>query len=184
MIYEYNLGEGTTVLRPLTEADCNETYLGWLNDCEVNRFLETRWEEQSIDKIVAYVKDIHLSDHSYIFAIEHLEKQQNIHIGNIKIGPINYRYKYADVSYFIGEKSFWGKGIATEAIKTISRFGFDNLSLNRIQAGVVGGNIGSIKALEKAGFKYEGCLREKLFTEEYVNDHLLYGLLKRDISTG
>lgn len=89
MIYEYNLGEGTTVLRPLTEADCNETYLGWLNDCEVNRFLETRWEEQSIDKIVSYVRDIHLSDHSYIFAIEHLEKQQNIHIGNIKIGPIN-----------------------------------------------------------------------------------------------
>lgn len=178
MIYDKCLKGEKVLLRPLDDSDCNLTYLGWLNDAEVNKFLETRWEEQTLPKIKSFVKEINQSTHSYIFAIEY----QGNHIGNIKIGPINERYKYADISYFIGNKDIWGGGIATDAIKTISKFAFEHLLLNRVQAGAFGSNLGSIRVLEKAGFKYEGCLREKIYTERFLDDHLLYGLLSKEVN--
>lgn len=103
-----------------------------------------------------------------------------VHIGNIKIGPIHKFYSYADISYFIGDKNYWGKGLATEAIKSLLKFGFEVINLNKIQAGVFASNIGSIKALEKAGLILEGNFRKQLYTEDLCDDHLFYGILKED----
>ena len=47
------------------------------------------------------------------FAIKTTDK----HIGNIKLGPINWIHRYGDISLLIGDKDYWGKGIATEAIR-------------------------------------------------------------------
>ncbi len=52
-------------------------------------------------------------------------------------------------------KKYWGKGIATESAKACVDFGFKTLSLNRMIAMVLPGNIGSIKVLEKVNFEYE-----------------------------
>ena len=45
-------------------------------------------------------------------------KSKKIHIGNIKLGPIDFIHKNALISYFIGEKKYWGKNITTMAIKS------------------------------------------------------------------
>ncbi|MBR4820433.1 GNAT family N-acetyltransferase, partial [bacterium] len=49
-----------------------------------------------------------------------------------KIGSINSYHKYADVGFLIGEKDYWGKGIATEAIKLATDFAFNTLGLQTI----------------------------------------------------
>ena len=178
MIYNEELKGEKITLRMVEIADCNSKYLNWLNDTEINQYLETRWEEQTIDKIKDFVKSIRDSSHSYLFAIIYQEK----HIGNIKIGPIHPIYKNADVSYFIGEKSAWGKGIATEAIGLVTKFAFETLGLNRAQAGAFAPNIGSQKALEKNGYKLEATYRKKIFInlgDEYI-DSYLYGVLKNE----
>lgn len=186
MITDIKLESKSIYLRNIELSDCNAEYLSWLEDVEVNMYLETRWQKQTLEGIRNFVFDVINSNHSYLFAI--IEKTENQHIGNIKIGPIDNRYANADISYFIGNKMYWGKGYATEAIGLISKFAFESLNLHRVQAGVFESNIGSIKALEKNGFELEARFREKLFVSKSADstnkinreDHLVYGLLKHE----
>ncbi len=163
-------------LRLLTLTDCQPYYLDWLLNPIINQYLETRWHKQDLEAIKAFVSDMHHSANNYLFAI--IEKDSGKHIGNIKLGPINPFHQYADVSYFIGEKSAWGKGYATEAIALTTQFGFDKLELNSIQAGVYENNIGSIKALEKVGFKQCGRIEGQLQANNQREAHLWFNLLR------
>src|SRR5215218_2077308 len=72
-------------LRLVVLADCTPRYLAWLEDTEVNRYLETRWSVQSLDSIRTYVSAQLAAVDSYLFAIE----AESEHVGNLKIGPIN-----------------------------------------------------------------------------------------------
>ena len=101
----------------------------------------------------------------------------NRHIGNIKIGPINSHHHHADISYFIGEKEFWNKGIATECINLVSGFGLSELNLHRVEAGTYATAIGSWKALEKNGFTREGVFRKQVKSGDDYVDVYRYGLL-------
>lgn len=163
-------------LRPVELDDCTETYLAWLKDPEVNRYLETRWSPQTIETIRDFVSSVRASTHSYLFAVTH----EGRHVGNIKIGPIHPIYKYADISYFIGDRSAWGKGIASEAIALITDFAFRTLKLNRIQAGFFEQNRGSEKVLIKNGFVKEAVFRKQLFVDDPAHycDHIFYGILR------
>tara|TARA_Y100000389_G_C17461988_1_gene522466 strand:+ start:657 stop:2177 length:1521 start_codon:yes stop_codon:yes gene_type:complete len=147
-------------LRPLLEKDCNIKYLNWLNNLNVNQFLETRWKKQSIKSIKEFVSQINSSKNNYIFGI--ISKETNEHIGNIKIGDINFFHKNAEIGYFIGEKKNWGKGFSTEAIKLASDLCFQKLKLKYVKALVYQDNIGSIKALKKNGFSIDGKFINKI----------------------
>ena len=164
-------------IRIIELSDCNENYLRWLNDKETNMYLETRWSEQTLEGIKEFVKATRESKDSYLFAILYKDK----HVGNIKIGPIHPIYEFADISYFIGEKTLWGKGIATKAINLVVKFGFEYLNLHKIQASFYEQNIGSKKVLENNGFLQEGIFRKKYKTTEGVwSDIHEYGLLKSE----
>ncbi len=165
-------------LRLVTEADCGPVYVGWLADPEVNRYLETRFTTHSETDIRAFVRDQLAHSHSWLFAMVLTAGKQ--HVGNIKIGPINPHHKYADVSYFIGDRSCWGQGLATEAIGLVTRIGFERLELNRLQAGVYSGNVASAKALIKNGFQKEGRFRKQLQGSAGWEDHLWFGLLAEE----
>lgn len=163
-------------LRPVILEDCNQTYLNWLLDPMVSQCLETRWQKQSLETIKSFVQSMLVNPNNYLFAI--IEKTTNKHIGNIKLGPINTDHLYADVSYFIGDRNAWGKGYASEAVSLITKFGFEELHLHKLQAGVYASNKGSIKILEKEGYKLEGRLQKKLWLNELWEDHLWFGILK------
>jgi RimJ/RimL family protein N-acetyltransferase len=169
---------GGVDLRLVTLDDCTPRYLAWLDDPEVNRFLETRWREQSLGSVREFVAAMLESENDYLFAIEHAASRT--HIGNIKVGPVNRNHFHADVSYFIGEKQYWGKGYATEAIALATQFAFERLKLNRVQAGLYQENAASGRALEKVGYVLEGTFRRQLRTASNGEwqDHLWYGLLK------
>ena len=62
----------------------------------------------------------------------------------------------ADVSYFIGDKNYWGRGIATKCVNSVVKYGIEFLFLKRIGAGYYELNIGSEKVLKKCGFNFEG----------------------------
>ncbi len=162
MLSKYELVDGDLICRNISFDDCNEIYMNWLNDKDVNKFLEVRWERQSIDIIKEYVEYMIKSNHSILFAI--IYGKSKTHIGNIKIGPIDKHYYNAEIAYFIGNKEYWRKGIATRAINLVSNYGFRELKLHKMIAGVFDENIGSIKALKKAGFYEEACFKEKLIS--------------------
>lgn len=174
--------ERDIILRPLTLEDCTANYVEWLNDPEVNRYLETRWRHHTLADVRDFVASINTSEHSKLFGI--VFRAESRHIGNIKIGPLNPIHRYADISYFIGDRNFWGKGLATQAIRAICRYGFENLKLESIQAGVYGGNTGSARALEKVGFVHVGSIPQRFISGEDRDDHILYHLSTKALKQG
>lgn len=82
-----------------------------------------------------------------------------------------------DIGFYL-ERKFWGKGIATEAIKQIVNFGFNKLKLYRIQGDSDSDNPASGRAMEKAGFKREGVREKYLKRKNKFIDLHLWGITK------
>jgi len=76
--------------------------------------------------------------------------------------------------------AYWNNGYITEALQQILRFGFQVLDINRIEAEVMQGNIGSEKVLEKLGFHKEGILRDWMYWNNKHYDMTMYSLLKTE----
>jgi len=148
------------LLSHLEAIDLNSTYLDWLNDPEVNCYLETRFLQQTSESLQAYWQS-HREDLSSPWFAIRLSADRR-HIGNIKLGPIHWLHRRADISLFIGDRSCWGHGYATEAITLIRDWAFRELDLQKLGAGIYSCNIGSRRAFEKAGFELEGSLREEV----------------------
>lgn len=85
----------------------------------------------------------------------------------------------AEVGYELTPE-YWRKGIMTEAIEEIVRFGFKELGLNRIEAFIDPENISSRKLLEKTGLQEEGLLRECFFEKNRFVDAVIFAILKRE----
>lgn len=83
----------------------------------------------------------------------------------------------AELGYWLAEP-FWGRGIATAAVRAIVPHGFASLPLNRIEAYVYANNPASARVLEKAGFTCEGRLRRSVIKDDQVLDSLVYARLR------
>lgn len=165
-------------LRILTPADVTQRYADWLNDPEVNRFLETRHSAQSVDSCRRFVEEMEKDPNSHLFGI--FLKEDHMHIGNAKIGFIDQRYQTGQMSLFIGEKSCWGKGYAKEVIGCLTAIGFDALNLERIEAGCYERNLASLRAFLSAGYTVEGFYRKKFVSEGERCGGFWLGMLKSE----
>jgi len=108
-------------------------------------------------------------------------KQDNMKlVGIIEVFDINQKINMVTIGYFLAE-AYWGKGIATESLKVLVRYLFENVEVNRIQAEVMPENNESKKVLTKNGFIKEGTLRQaSWWSGKGVVDLEVYGLLYQD----
>ncbi len=159
-------------LREVRISDVTESYYRWMNDSQITQFLESRFYPNPAEKLSEYIQSQKADPNSVFLAI--VLKENHRHIGNIKLGPINWIHRFADVGIIIGEKDCWGKGYASEAISIVADYAFDVLNLHRLSAGCYKMNQGSVKAFEKAGFNIEGVRKSHFYFQgEYVDDILM-----------
>ena len=85
--------------------------------------------------------------------------------------------KTAELGFWLAEP-FWHQGIITTAIKPICDLAFASRDLVRIYAESFAQNIGSRKALQKAGFELEGILKKNVFKNGKITDSCIYALVK------
>jgi [ribosomal protein S5]-alanine N-acetyltransferase len=78
-------------------------------------------------------------------------------------------------------KDYWGKGIASEALDAVVKYGFRHFQLERIEALIEPANLPSQKLVEKQGFTKEGLLRHYEFTCGKFDDLLMYSILKAEV---
>ncbi|MGA2409201.1 MAG: GNAT family protein [Candidatus Binataceae bacterium] len=83
----------------------------------------------------------------------------------------------AEIGYWIAEP-FWGKGIATKALREASRRAFAGFPFERLQATVFEWNGASMRVLEKAGYRLEGRMRRSIVKDGQIIDSLLYARLR------
>jgi len=160
-------------LREVRVSDVNENYYQWMNDPEITQYLESRFYPNSIGTLQEYVKDFQGDKANIFLAI--VLKENHKHIGNIKMGPINWFHRLADIGIMIGEKGSWGKGYASEAISVLVNFAFNTLNLHKLTAGCYEQNEGSLKAFQRAGFEIEGVRKRHCFFNGNYVDTILLG---------
>lgn len=107
---------------------------------------------------------------------------EGIIAGSIGIVPKTDIYrKNVEIGYFLSEE-FWGKGIATRAIKAATTYAFKEFDIVRAYAEPFADNNGSRRALEKAGFRLEAVLKNYVVKNEIVKDSCIYSVLKHEYS--
>jgi len=163
------------VLRELASDDVTEKYASWLNNPEINQYLESRFLEYQLGDIVGYIEKLDKDPSSLLFGI--FIKENMDHIGNIKLNLGNLYHKRADIGIMIGDRDQWGNGYATEAITAVTQYGFEVLGLKKITAGCYESNIGSKNAFEKVGFQVEGFLRSQVETGNNREGVWQFGIL-------
>ena len=116
-------------------------------------------------------------DETFAFAITLDDKV----IGSIGVfRQQNIHRQTAEMGYYIAEE-YWGKGIMTDAVKQICEYVFKNSDILRIYAEPFAYNTGSCRVLEKAGFQYEGTLRNNAVKNGKVIDMKMYSLLREEL---
>ena len=101
-------------------------------------------------------------------------------IGTIDLDGIQWNHSEAFVGIGLGERSFWGKGYGTDAMRIMLRYVFTELNLHRQTLTVFDYNPRAIRSYEKAGFIREGCIRSFLNRDGKRWDMLFMGILKEE----
>ena len=165
-------------LRPLEAGDVAGAYAAWLNDYEVTRFLETGSYPSTPGTVATYVEQLTSTPDNVFLAI--VEKGTDLHVGNVKLGPIHRVHRRADMGIMIGDRTRWGRGYGREAVALIVAYGFDRLNLHKIGLGVHADHEEAVRLYESLGFQVEGRLRGHLFRDGGYHDKLVMGVLREE----
>ena len=155
-------------LKTLSQNDIGINYVNWMNDYQVVKYTESNFTTHTLDSIKQFVETCNNSKNNFLFGI--FLKDNDLHVGNIKLGNIHNLYNHGDIGLIIGLKEYWGKGIATKAIKMVTDYGFDTLNLHKIFAGAYSMNVGSIKAFQKCGYNIAYIKKDEVFFENNYVD--------------
>lgn len=166
--------ENQVLLRSLTMADAAPMALLannkkiWDN---VRDYMPYPYSEQNGREFIDMVQK---EDRPMTFGISYKGRLAGV-IGLVPQEDI-YR-KTAEVGYWLGEP-FWGKGIATQAVKMITKYGFEQMDFIRIYAGIFEYNIGSMRVLEKNGYIKEAIFEKALIKNDQIWAEHRYAILK------
>jgi RimJ/RimL family protein N-acetyltransferase len=160
------------ILRPWRESDL-ESLVEFGNNPKIARFMTDQFPNPfTEEKARAFIEMASSSEPYRIMAIEVEGKAA----GGIGVHPQADVYqKNAELGYWLAEP-FWGKGIITQAIGQMVAYGFNTWNITRIYAQPYGTNIGSQKALEKAGFTLEARIEKSIFKNGEYLDELIYAI--------
>ena len=163
---------------PMDMKFANEVYLGWLNDPEVNRYLEVP-KQNFLDDLKKYVQST--IDAGILFwAI--LKKEGDKHIGNIKIDPINTKHGYGEYGILMGDRNEWGKGYAKEASLAIIDFCFNTLALRKVNLGVIAKNEAAVKLYQNLNFVTEGVYKNHVVLENGYSDVIRMAIFNKTVN--
>ncbi len=173
--------EGKSVrLRAYEKSDL-DAVMKWINDEEVTDLLGGEMLAYPVSSL-AEEKFIEAaagsSDRQKNFAIETLVERR--YIGAISFNVIDWRNRSAGLGVVIGDKSLWGKGYGTDAMRVMMRLAFDKMNLHRLWLHVHDYNRRAIASYEKCGFKREGVLRDYHFARGRYHDTIVMAILESE----
>ncbi|KAH9682585.1 N-acetyltransferase domain-containing protein [Citrus sinensis] len=161
-------------LRLLDLSDIDD-FMVWASDEKVTRFCSFDSYTSKEDGI-NYIKNT-VSRHPWYRAI----CVNNRPVGSISVTANSGNDKCRGELGYVLAADYWGKGIATKAVKMVANTIFDEWPhLERLEALVVVDNAGSQRVLEKAGFKREAVLRKYLILKGTTRDCVIFSLLSTD----
>lgn len=167
------------VLRRLDLTDA-EAYFIALSNPETMRHM--RWDVfQTVEDAISFLRMIdqkHRERLAFHWGV--IDKESQKLIGRVAFINFDEENEKTEIGYVIS-KHYWNKGLVTEAIRELIRFGFAELGVNRIEARCNEDNLGSERVMQKNGMKFEGLLRAQLKMKREFKNQKLYSIIKSDI---
>ena len=176
---KYTLKGKKCVLGDIKEKDL-PNFVRWFTDKEVNKYIGRDFSGLTLKKEKKWYEDTKKSKNTITFGLYALEKNKTILIGSTSFKDIDLGNKRAEFGVGIGDKTYWGKGIGTEAAKLMINFGFRTLKLNSIYLIVSTKNKAGQKAYKRVGFKNSGLLREHVKYKWGFDDVFVMNILKKE----
>lgn len=169
---EFTTPESRLVLRSLQPSDRSEKYLSWLNDAEVQQYSRRHGRTFTMTDIDAFLAEAQNSP-DYFLAV--IVKDTGAHIGNLSLNAVDVKNSSAEISIMMGDRDYWGKGLATEAVELATQVGFSQLKLHRLWAESPNPAFNAI--MKKLGWIKEGVRREAFLLDGTYCDHVCWSLL-------
>lgn len=152
-------------IRPLQEQDAY-TSVRWRNDPEVFKFTGNTYDHEiTIDSELAWIRKVMVNYNDYRCAI----LVDGVYVGNIYLTDINEVSAHYHI--FIGNKNYWGKGVAVKASQLILDYAFNELRINTVRLRVRKENTSAVKLYRKLGFKDVGT-EDKWIVMEVQKDKI------------
>ncbi len=103
-------------------------------------------------------------------------------IGVVRLWRLSDRNRSAMLTIFIGERSHWGRGYGSDALRLTLREAFGPLDLHRVELHVFDFNERAIRSYEKVGFVREGVRRQALRRGTRFHDILVMGITREEFT--
>ena len=157
------------ILKPMAETFVTSKYLAWLHNPKVNYALKTI--DLDMNGLRHYVEKRMRDPNSRFWAI--CDSDTDVHIGNIKLEPIDWETRITNFGIMIGVAAFWRRGIASEATKLVAEYAIHSLKLRKVELGLWADNIAALRAYEKVGF-----VVEKILPQHETHGDKMHDLIK------
>lgn len=149
----------------------------WRNNPELRKYFREHRLINEDNQIKWYENKILSDSNQYNFEIH--AKEKSVLIGHCGLYYIDWINRTAEFGIYIGDCDFRNGGYGSDALRTLIKYGFNDLNLNRIWCEVYSNNE-ALKIYEHIGFIHEGKLRENYFNEGKYYDSYILGMLRSD----
>ena len=139
-------------LEPFEARFVTERYVGWLRDDIVSRFISKAGTAVTLEDVRAFCSSMMDSTDDFFFAI----LLDGRHIGNVRLGKIDWNTRTSGFGILIGERGLHGQGLGSEAVNTITDFAFADLGLQALRFPVVEEHAAAMRLYRKCGFTQAG----------------------------
>jgi RimJ/RimL family protein N-acetyltransferase len=168
----------SVLLRSLAVEDATQFHQ-WSQDRDVTQFsLSSYGYPQSKDDIAQWLSTINANSKSVSLGICCIKTGKII--GYAGITGISTLNRSGEYFILIGDKTYWGKGIATQVTKAVTEYGFNTLGLHRVELTAFAVNPWAVRAYEKAGYVHEGIKRQSGFRHGKFHDKIMMAALAFD----
>lgn len=166
------------LLRDIT-IDDKQAIFDYRSDAETNKFQS--WIPETLEDVESFIqrniKEFNQPESWYQVLVT--EKRTKAVIGDVGIHFFGSENLQVELGITLN-KNFHGQGYASEALKGIIDFLFNDLNKHRIMTSVDPDNVDSIQLMERIGFRKEGHFVKSLFWKNNWVDDVIYALLQED----
>jgi [ribosomal protein S5]-alanine N-acetyltransferase len=107
-------------------------------------------------------------------------KEDNLCVGHVGLYTIDFRIRSAEFAIMIGQQSAQGKGLGRRCTQAVTKYGFEELNLNRIQLAVLASNKRAQGLYTSMRFREEGRMRQGEYLAGQYQDVILMSLLRNE----
>lgn len=162
------------------ERDDLERCHAWMSDPELRASLAQRYPmslAREADWIERATRGQDVSEMTFAICLV----ENGRHIGNCGLEAIDRDNRTATLGILIGEADCRGHGLGEDAVRTLCRFGFDEMDLHKIRLDAYAFNARAIRTYARVGFRQEGLLREEAYRAGRRVDMVRMGLVRGEL---